>query len=83
MRPSQPLLFKLTAVLETVKKTTGGRAWQKPWGFSGFTPTQKRNRAKQLQQEHDVMEALRQAAAAEPAAAAKVQQQAHRAGSSS
>jgi hypothetical protein len=27
MRPSQPLLFKLTAVLETVKKTTGGREW--------------------------------------------------------
>jgi hypothetical protein len=46
------------------------RAWQKPWGFSGFSKTQKQNRAKQLKQEHSVMEALRLAAAAEPSTAA-------------
>ena len=44
------------------------RAWQKPWGFHGFSRTQKVNRAKQLSHEAAVSEALRQAAAAEPAA---------------
>ena len=46
------------------------RAWQKPWDFAGFSKTQKQNRAKQLKQEHGVIDALRQAAAAEPGAAA-------------
>ncbi|PRW58524.1 MRPL31-mitochondrial ribosomal large subunit [Chlorella sorokiniana] len=70
MRQSAGLLFRACQVLETVKKSTGGRAWQKPWGFSGFTKTQTRNRQKQIKQEQDVMAALRQAEAGEGAAAA-------------
>lgn len=93
MKQSAILRFQLSAVLETVKKTTGGsecratardgaaahrrcsptpgctlrarcsrdlavcraaEAWQKPWGFSGFTDTQKRNRKKQLKQVSEV-----------------------------
>ena len=45
------------------------RAWQKPWGFNGFTKTQSRNRTKQIRQEQEVQAVLRQAAAAEAPAA--------------
>lgn len=66
-RPCPPSM--LTSLLVPPLAPSPARAWQKPWGFSGFTKTQTRNRQKQLRQEHDVMEALKNAAASEVASA--------------
>lgn len=58
MRPS--------SVLAIVKKLTGGKAWNKPWGIA--TPaTAKKNRAAARGVEASNWDALRAAAAREPA----------------
>lgn len=59
-------LPRILQVLLIVKKTTGGRAWLPKWGLTGLSPTQKANRRKNLAQEHNLLDALRQAAAREP-----------------
>ena len=38
------LMVSATSVALIVFKRTGGRAWLKPWGFTGHTQTQKANR---------------------------------------
>lgn len=38
--PSSPLLIVL--------KRTGGKAWLKPWGYTGLTQTQKANKRQRL-----------------------------------
>ena len=64
---SRPM--RVTAVLEVVKKTTGGRQWVKPWGLT-LSKTQKQTRAKNNKEAADVAAILKQAAAAEPKPAA-------------
>lgn len=53
-------------ILFIVKKTTGGKAWIPKWGLTGLTRTQKANRRKARQDEHQVLDALREAARREP-----------------
>ena len=42
-----------------VFKRTGGRAWLKPWGFTGLTQTQKANHGKQREVETSNRNVLR------------------------
>jgi hypothetical protein len=62
--------MRVTAVLEVVKKTSGGRQWVKPWGLT-LSKTQKQTRAKNNKEAADVAAILKQAAAAEAKAAAQ------------
>ena len=47
-------LFFSLQILFIVKKTTGGKAWIPKWGLTGLTRTQKANRRKNRQEEHQV-----------------------------
>jgi hypothetical protein len=54
-------MVSATHVALIVFKRTGGRAWLKPWGFTGFNQTQKATRRKQNARFARNRDALRQA----------------------
>lgn len=51
----------------TVKKTTGGRLWNKPWGIPKLTVKQKRNQKKNAMHTRRNVEILKLAEALQPA----------------
>ncbi|KAL4525046.1 hypothetical protein Ndes2526B_g07227 [Nannochloris sp. 'desiccata'] len=53
-------------ILFIVKKTTGGKAWLPKWGLTGLTRTQKANRRKARDDEHTVLNTLKEAARRQP-----------------
>jgi hypothetical protein len=54
-------MVSASSLLLIVFKRTGGRAWLKPWGFTGHTQTQKATRRKQNRRFVANRDALRQA----------------------
>ena len=61
-------MVSVSSTLLIVFKRTGGRAWLKPWGFTGLTQTRKSNRRKQAARFAANREALSQLEAAHWAA---------------
>ncbi|KAK9904669.1 hypothetical protein WJX75_000089 [Coccomyxa subellipsoidea] len=59
-------MVQVSAVLRIVKKTTGGKLWNKPWGLPPLTRTQKANKSKGRKAEQKVDQVLREAAVKEP-----------------
>lgn len=56
-----------TRLLQVVYKTTGGRAWNPPAGLRPLTPTQKRNRRKNVELTLRNLSVLKMAASHRPA----------------
>ena len=56
-------MVSASSVALIVFKRTGGRAWLKPWGFTGLTQTQKANRRHSAARFAANREALREAEA--------------------
>ena len=64
------MVLPSAAALARVLKTTGGKAWAKPWGIPGRTRAQKRNLRDVQKAEAGTRSTLADAAAREPAPAA-------------
>eukprot|EP00193_Tetraselmis_chui_P007222 CAMPEP_0177750832 /NCGR_PEP_ID=MMETSP0491_2-20121128/49_1 /TAXON_ID=63592 /ORGANISM="Tetraselmis chuii, Strain PLY429" /LENGTH=83 /DNA_ID=CAMNT_0019265901 /DNA_START=141 /DNA_END=392 /DNA_ORIENTATION=+ len=62
------MVFGTRALLMAVWKTTGGRAWNKPWGVKRMTEAQKLNKRARHERMSDNAKVLREAAARETAA---------------
>lgn len=55
-------MVSASSLLLIVFKRTGGRAWLKPWGYTGYTQTQKATRRKQNRRFAANRDALKQGA---------------------
>ncbi|KAK9808258.1 hypothetical protein WJX73_004139 [Symbiochloris irregularis] len=61
-------MVSVSQIAQIVKKTTGGRLWNKPWGLPSMSKTQKRTKRKQRNDERQVTLTLKEAAARQPEA---------------